>query len=71
MPAAVVGDRDEQHAGAVAGLQTDRAGCRLARGRATLGRLEAVIDGVADQVRQRRFELLEDVAVDLGVLARR
>ena len=62
-------DRDLQHAGPVAGLQPDRAGGRLARARANLGRLDPVIDRVADQVRERRFELLQDVAIDLGLLA--
>ena len=34
-----------------------------------LGRLDRVVQGVADQVVERGFELVEDVAVDPGVLA--
>ena len=67
--AAVVGDGDLQHPGPVAGFQSNRAGGGLARAGANLGRLDPVIDGVADQVRERRFELLQDVAIDLGLLA--
>ena len=44
-----------------------RAVLRLAGGRRCVRRLDAVIDGVAEQVRQRRFQLLEDVAIHLGV----
>ena len=41
----------------------------LARREAHLRRLDTVIDGVAQQVIQRCFELLENVAVHVGGLA--
>ena len=67
--AAVVGDGDEQHPGAVPRFHGDRAGRRFVRRAAHAGHLQPVIDRVADQVRQRRFELLQDVAVHLGAVA--
>ena len=67
--AAVVGERDLEHPGAVPGLEPDRADRRLAGGLAFRRRLEAVVEGVADQVRERRLELVEDVAVDARLLA--
>ena len=67
--AAVVGQDQLEHPGAVAGLQADGAGRRLAGGAAVLGPLEAVVQRVADQVVQRCLEPVEDVAVDAGGLA--
>ena len=54
---------------AVRGGQPDRAFGGLAGGGALLGRLEAVVDGVADHVRQRVGQPLDDRLVDLGVFA--
>ena len=67
--AAVVGDGDVEHAAAVPRLEHDRADRRLAGGRAGRRRLDPVVERVADQVRERRLELVEDVAVDTGLLA--
>ena len=67
--AAVVGQDQLEHPGAVAGLQADGAGRRLAGGAAVLGPLDAVVQRVADQVVERRLEPVEDVAVDAGGLA--
>ncbi len=67
--AAVVAEDDLEHPRAVAGLQADRRHRRLAGGAAILGRLDAVVQGVADQVVERRLEPVEDVAVDAGGLA--
>ena len=41
----------------------------LARGGAHVGQLEAVIDGVADEVHQRLVDRLDEQLVELGVLA--
>ena len=67
--AAVVAEDQLEHPGAVAGLQADRAGRGLAGGAALLGRFEAVVQRVADQVVQRGLEPVEDVAVDARGLA--
>ena len=67
--APIVGDSDLQQAGTVSGLDPhDSFGCLPSR-HAFLWKLDAVIDGVSQQVAQRRVELLEDVAVDLGAIA--
>jgi hypothetical protein len=67
--AAVVGNRDGQHAGPVLHLDADQPRLRFA-GRPPPGRgLDAVIDGVLQQVRQRGLQLLEDVPIDLRGLA--
>jgi len=49
----------------------DRRGRWLAARRALLGRLDAVGDGVAQQLRDRIDELLGDRLVELGILAER
>jgi hypothetical protein len=67
--AAVVGERDVEHACTVTGLQPDHADRWLARGLAVVRRLEPMVEGVADQVGERRLELVEDVTVDAGLLA--
>src|SRR4029077_1665368 len=64
--ATVVGDEDLQPAGAVAGLQPDRALGRLASRQALLRPLDAVVDGIAQEMPERRVELFQYVAVDLG-----
>src|SRR5690606_8471423 len=48
----------------------DGAGGRFALGRADIGRLETVVDGVYQQMPQRLTQLLDDLAVHLDVLAR-
>ena len=67
--AAVVGEDDLEHPRAVAGLQADGRHRRLAGGAALVGRLDAVVQGIADQVVERRLEPVEDVAIDAGGLA--
>jgi len=57
--AAVVGEGDVEHAGAVPGLEADRAHRRLAIGLAFGGQLDAVVERVSNQVRERRLELVE------------
>ena len=67
--AAVLGHADVEHAGLMSCFQLQRTGLRLARGRAFLGHLQAVVQCVAEQVAQRRFELVQNVAVHVGRLA--
>ena len=67
--ASVVLDGDDEHAGPVSRFQPEDAAFRLARGAALLGRFKAVIDGVAQQVRQRSLQLVENVAVHLRRLS--
>ena len=62
----VVGDLDDDVAALVVGVEPDRAGFRLARLPALLRRLQAVIRGVADHVRQRILDQLENLAVQFG-----
>lgn len=61
--AAVIGHRDGQHAGSMTHLDAYDAFRGLAGGGTSVGHLQPVIDGVAQQVRQRRFELFQDVAI--------
>ena len=61
--------RDDDVAAGVAGGDLERAGRRLARGDALVGRLEAVVERVADEVDERVAERVDDGAVELGVLA--
>ena len=49
------------------GGKRDRAFFGLAGGRAILGRLDAVIDRIANDVRERIAQPLDDRAVDLGI----
>ena len=67
--APVVADVDDDVAAGVAGGDLERAGPRLARRDAVLGRLEAVVERVADEVDERVAERVDDGAVELGVLA--
>ena len=62
---AVVADFDPQHITDHTGLQVECADLWLAHRAPLLGRLDAVIDGVADQVEQGVFESVEDFAVGL------
>jgi len=66
---AIVGERDVEHAGPVTGLQSHGGERRLAGGRAFRRGFDAMVEGVADQVRERRLQLVEDVAVDARLLA--
>ena len=67
-PPSVIGDQDLEHPGAVAGLEDDRAGRGLSGGDPLPGGLDAVVDGITDEVRERGFEFVEDVAVDAGLI---
>ncbi len=67
--AAVVADLDVDLAAFVEGAQRHDALARLAARRRGLRRLDAVIDGVADDVRQRILDGLDDRLVELGLLA--
>ena len=53
----------------VAGMQADHALLRLAQAPAHLRAFDAVVDGIAQQMRQGRFQALQHVAIDLGALA--
>ncbi len=68
-PPAVVGDGDHQHPRPVGRLQPEGSGFGLPRRGPGLGGLDAVIQGVAQQVAQGGFQLLQDVPVHLGGLA--
>jgi hypothetical protein len=63
--APVVGDLDDDMAALPRSAQPDRASTRLAGG-ASLGRaLDAVVGAIANQVRQRIFDQLEDLTIEL------
>jgi hypothetical protein len=49
----------------------DAARAPACRRAALVGRLDAVVDGIADQVVQRHLHLLEDAPVDLDAFAAR
>ena len=53
----------------MAGRQSHRGRHRLAKRASLLGRLDAVVQGVADQVAQRVADLFQDGPVELGLLA--
>ena len=65
---AVVAQHDLQHPRAMAGFQPDGARRVLTRGPALLGRFQPMVQRIADQVIERRFEPVEDVAIDPGRL---
>ena len=69
MPAAVVGHGDDDFGAELHGMQSDGAVRRLSGRGALVGGLDAVIDGVADQVQQRIGELVQHAAVHFGVQA--
>src|SRR5207237_656015 len=62
--ASVVGDLDEEHVALLLDADDESAFAVLAAPLADLGRLDAVIDRVADQVDERAAEALEDAAVE-------
>ncbi len=66
---AVVRHLDDHLAAGVVGAQRQHAVGGLAGRGPFGGRLDAVVDGVADQVRQRVLDRLEQAAVELGVAA--
>src|SRR5438067_1309281 len=70
-PRAVVGDADGDRPGLVLGRQGDVADGRLSLGYALARRLDAVIDGVADHVRNGIAQELDGGGVDLDVVADR
>ena len=67
--AAVVADGDHHAVAAVRGQERHGAGARLARGLALAGRLQPVVDRVADHVDQGVGELVDHPLVELGLLA--
>ncbi len=63
---AIIADRDH-HLAALIGRLDENTPLRLfAVGLALLWRLDAVVDSVAHQMQQRAFDLLEDLAINLG-----
>src|SRR5262245_45575709 len=67
---AVVGDADPDRILLAPRVDADAPGLGLAGRDARLGLLDAVVDGVADQVHQRIGEAIEDRAVELELAAR-
>ena len=68
-PFAVVGDFDHDLIAVVIGVQADRAARGFSGRLALRGRFDAVVGGVADQVRQRIGERVENALVEVGVLS--
>ena len=68
--AAVVGEREQDFGARVASGELDVTGGRLAGSLAGIRILEAMIDGVADDVDQRIGQTLDDGLVELGFLTR-
>ena len=68
-PVSVILDLDDDAAALVEGAQADRAHRRLALGNPRLGFLAAVVRRVTDHVDQRVRQLLDQVAIQLRVLA--
>ena len=69
-PLAIVRDADHDPAALVVSLEADGSERGLALGDAFVGHFNAVVRRVADHVDERVRELLDDVAVQLRVLAR-
>ncbi len=67
--AAVVADLDDDMAAFVIGVERDLAGFRFARAAALLRPFQAVVGGIAHHVGQRVLDHLQDLAIQLGVLA--
>jgi hypothetical protein len=68
--APVVGDADQDAARTVFGRKREGAFRVLAAGEALLGRLDAVVDGVADEVGERLAQALDHGLVEFGAFAR-
>ncbi len=66
---AVIGDFHGDVAASVARIQMHGAERRLARGDTCIGRLDAVIDTVADEVDERIADLFEHGLVEFGLLS--
>src|SRR5262249_14548785 len=66
---AVISDLDNDLAALVEGIEGEPAFRRLAAGSPLLGRLDAMIDGIAHQMRKRVADGLNDALVQLGFLA--
>src|SRR5690606_35859214 len=64
---AVVGDIDGDLARLVSGGDADLSALGLALGQSLLGPLDAVVGAVADEMRQRISDNLDELAVQLGV----
>src|SRR5207302_7033085 len=67
--ASVVGDLDEEHVALLLHADDEGAFAVLAAGLADLGRLDAVIDGVADEVDERPSQRLQDAPVERQLAA--
>ncbi|MNP09988.1 hypothetical protein D3C76_1021180 [compost metagenome] len=65
----VIAQLQHQHAGLVRRPDSDHSLGRLAGEDAPLRRFDAVVDGIAQQMHQGRFEFLQHIAIDLGFLA--
>ena len=68
-PRPVVHQRDHDLARLLRGREQEGAGRRLAAGHAGRGGLDAVVDGVADEVHERLADLVDHRLVHPGVLA--
>ena len=66
----VVDDLDVNRATRVKRAQLHAPSCRLTCGNALLGRLDAVVHGVAERVHERIGDAVDDDLVELGILAR-
>ena len=66
----VVANLDNDLSALVISVEIDRATRRLSRSEALVGRLDAVINGVADEMHQRFGKRVENALVKIGVLAR-
>ncbi len=66
---AVVLDGDDQVSGAVFGGELNGSVGGFAEMGAIVGGFDAMVDGVAEEVGEGGFEVVEDVAIDVGVFA--
>ena len=67
--AAVIAHFDDDLGALMIGVEIDRAARGLAGGDAFFGVLDAVVDGVANEVHQRLGERVENALVEISVLA--
>ena len=71
MTAPIVGHGEHEEAGAMAGVEANRSGRRLAGGQAHVRRFDAVVDAVAGwRDSAAASESIEDLAIDFGRAAR-
>jgi len=66
---AIIAQFEDQQPGLVRGAQADRTSLRFARQQAPLGQFNAMVDGIAQQMGQGRFEFFQHITIDLGFLA--